>query len=175
MQESLSIASKISGLESVLEEEIKTSRARYSSGSESRYAISRQRRGSISFRASKKRNSQESRTSAHQSNSNSSLQRGIVKERDMRKSYSPSLPVTHPSIDREAGKRDSVCRAMSNLHEETTYSSILVRKATVQSIQSSQPVIRSPFRTNALESDTPTRGISSTYTDYIECRLSLHC
>jgi hypothetical protein len=84
-------------------------------------------------------------------------------ERDMRKSYSPPPPVTHPSFDREVGKRDSVYRAMSNLHEETAYSSILVRKATVQSIQSSQPVIRSPFRTNALESDTPTRGISSTY------------
>jgi hypothetical protein len=110
------------------------------------------------------RNVQESRTSAYQSNSDSSLQRGIVKERDMRKSYSPPPPVTHPGIDREVGKRDSVYRAMSNLHEETTYSSILERKATVRSIQSSQPVIRRPSRTNALESDTPTRGISSTYT-----------
>jgi hypothetical protein len=125
-----------------------------------------QRRGSISFRASKKRNSQESRTSAHQSNSDSSLQRGIVKERDMRKSYSPPPPVTHPSVDREVGKRDSVYREMSNLHEETTYSSILERKATVQSIQSSQPVIRRPSRMNALESDTPTRESNVYDSDY---------
>jgi hypothetical protein len=36
---------------------------------------------------------------------------------------------------------------------------ILERKATVQSVQSSEPVIRRPSRTNALESDTPKRGI----------------
>jgi hypothetical protein len=46
----------------------------------------------------------------------------------MRKSYSPPPPVTHPSFDREVGKRDSVYRAMLNPHEETTYSSILEEK-----------------------------------------------
>jgi hypothetical protein len=75
---------------------METSRARYSSGSESRYAISRQRRKSASSRASKVRNSRESRSSAYRSHSDSSLQRGIVKERDMRKSHSAPPPVTHP-------------------------------------------------------------------------------
>jgi hypothetical protein len=72
--------------------------------------------------------------------------------------------VTHPSIDKEVGNRASVYRAISNIHQETPYSSVLERKATVQSIKSRKPVIRRPSHTNALESDTPIRGISSTYT-----------
>jgi hypothetical protein len=111
---------------------METSRARYSSGSESHYAISRQRRKSASSRASKVRNSRESRSSAYRSHSDSSLQRGIVKERDMRKSHSAPPPVTHPSIDKEVGKRASVYREISNIHEETTYSSVLERKATIR-------------------------------------------
>jgi hypothetical protein len=79
-------------------------------------------------------------------------------------SHSPPPPVTHPSIDKEVVKRASVYRAISNIHEETTYSSVLERKATVQSIQSSQAVFRRLFRTNDLESGSPTREISSTYT-----------
>jgi hypothetical protein len=55
---------------------------------------------------------------------------------------------------------ESANNSNHNAHEETSN----MRKATVQSIQSSQPVIRRPSRTNAFESDDPTRGISSTYT-----------